>query len=98
MAARKVPLRVAKPGEKATPSRPKTLVEAVEGSERDVLLTMRAKLAAELDGGVPPAYLAPITRQLRDVDKDLRLLERRLADEAGEHGLEGDQSWDADAI
>ena len=77
---------------------PKTLKEAVDVSERALLVTIRAKIAAEIDTGVPPHTLAPLTRQLRDIDKEIRLLDQRTLEEAGERDDAPDEAFDAEAL
>ena len=80
------------------PPAPKTLKDAVDVSERALLVTIRAKIAAEIDGGVPPHTLAPLTRQLRDIDKEIRLLDQRADEEAGEDDVAADEAFDAEAL
>jgi hypothetical protein len=80
------------------PVAPKTLKDAVDVSERALLVTIRAKIAAEIDGGVPPHTLAPLTRQLRDIDKEIRLLDQRAHEEAGEDDVAPDEAFDAEAL
>jgi hypothetical protein len=97
---RKPSLRVAVPGEKA-PERPraKDLKEAVERSERELLVTMRARLAAEIDGGVPPHTLAPLARQLREIDKEIRLLDAKAKQESDDDSARpDDEAWDSAAF
>ncbi|MFH5879769.1 hypothetical protein [Arthrobacter sp. NA-172] len=78
---------------------PKTLVEATELSERDLLVMMRVRVATEIDSGVPAHALAPLMRQLRDLDKELRLHDQSAKQEAIENaGPAADEAWDAEAI
>lgn len=77
---------------------PRTLSEAVKRTERDVLVTMRARLAAEIDGDIPPHTLAPLVRQLREIDKDIRLLDLKAKQEGAEDGVSPDESFDASAV
>jgi hypothetical protein len=76
---------------------PKTLKDAVDVSERALLVTIRAKIASEIDGGVPPHTLAPLTRQLRDIDREIRALDLR-EQEAGEDDDAPDEAFDAEAL
>src|SRR5215204_5171562 len=93
------PLRVARPGEKTLElPKAKDLKEAVDRSERELLVTMRARLASEIDGGVPPHTLAPLVRQLREIDKEIRLLDAKAEQEAGDDGARPDEAFDASAI
>lgn len=80
------------------PPPPKTLKAAVDVSERALLVTIRSKIASEIDDGVPPHTLAPLTRQLRDIDKEIRLLDQRAKEEAREDGVSADEAWDEAVI
>lgn len=97
----KPPLRIAEPGESA-PAKKKTaptkLVDAIDQSEREFLAATRAKLAAEIDAGVAPAYLAPITRQMRDIDREIRAIDLRSKEEGGDVGTAEDEAWDEAAL
>jgi hypothetical protein len=78
---------------------PETLLAAAEASERDLLVKIRAKIAAEIDGGVPPHTLAPLTRQLRDIDKEIRALDARKEQEGGAGAQPTpDEEFDASAL
>lgn len=91
-------LRAVGPGEKAPAKPPKTIVEAVEMDERALLVALRKKAAAEIDGGVPAAYLAPVMRQLRELDKAIRALDDREEQEEKRSGPVEDASFDITAI
>lgn len=82
----------------APPRPPSTLKEAAERSERDLLVMMRDKISTEIGNGVPPHTLAPLMRQLRDIDKEVRLLDVRVKQERAEDGEASDESWDQSAI
>lgn len=97
--ARKPPLKVVKAGARRAPAPPKTLKDAVGLSERALLVMMRTKIANEIDGGVPPHTLAPLMRQLRDIDKEIRLLDIKAEEESRENaGPAPDEAFDASAI
>ncbi len=78
---------------------PTTLKEAAEVSERALLVMMRSKVLGEIDGGVPPAYLAPLMRQVRDIDKELRALDLRAREEGADAAdVADDEEWRAEAL
>ncbi len=81
------------------PPRPKpaTIKAATECSELELLIAMRDKISSEIDSGVPPHTLAPLMRQLRDLDKEIRSLAAREQD-SGEDDRSGGDSFDASAI
>lgn len=76
-------------------AKPKTVKAALDGSERDVLVAMRAKAASELDGGVPAHALAPLMRQLRDLDREIRAIDVREEQEGAGSGPTEDEEWSA---
>lgn len=84
--------------EDAAQTAPQTLAEALERSELAGLMMMRSKIAAEIDGGVPPHTLAPLTRQLRDIDREIRALELRDQEEADGDDRAPDEAFDAEAL
>lgn len=95
--ARKTRLKVATDSDR--PPEPKSLTDAAELSERALLVMMRAKIAAEIDNGVPPHTLAPLSRQLRDIDKEIRLLDQKAELEAEEDaGVTERRTWNPEAI
>lgn len=79
-------------------SPPASLKDAVEQSERALLVRMRTTIAIEIDGGVPAHALASLIRQLRDVDKEIRLLDQRAKEEARDDGVSADEDWDETAL
>jgi len=79
------------------------LASTVNGPERDMLVVLRRKLAAQIDEGCGPAQLAALVRQFRDVDTQLRGLDlqaAQLAADVAEDGEDGDGSaaWDESAL
>lgn len=84
--------------ETPAPTRPKNIKAAVEMGERDLLVAMRTKVASEIDTGVPAHALAPLMRQLRELDKDIRALDARAAEEGEQGGPVADEAFDAASV
>lgn len=59
---------------------------------------MRSHIASEIDSGVPPHTLAPLTRQLRDLDKEIRLLDLKALQEADDDAEVPDEEWHAESV
>ena len=57
---------------------------AAEGSERDLLVAMRDKIALDLDKGVPPRDLAALTKRLMEITREIRAID--AAEEGDEIG------------
>lgn len=98
--ARKQPLRVAQPDERA-PAKPLRVVEALDSDERTFLVALRARLARELDSA-PSHAVASLVAKLRDVDKTIRTIDA-MADREDAPGTSGrrgvvastdDEAWD----
>jgi hypothetical protein len=51
---------------------PSRLSSVVGKSERDMLVVLRRKLAAQIDKDVAPSALAALVRQYREVDREIR--------------------------
>ena len=96
MAAKKAPLRVAKPGEKAAPGRPESVASAVtDGSARDVNLAMQDRIAKAIDAAdIRGADLAALSRRLIELRKELAALDAQ-AKEAAEDEFVDDAAWEA---
>lgn len=80
------------------PVKPTSLREAVELGERELLVMMRTQVATELDNGVAAAYFAATMRQLRELDKEIRMFDLRKKQEADEDGIAPDEPWDEEAL
>lgn len=91
-----------KPPEPPEKKPPTTLVEAIDASERDLLVVLRSQVAADLDRGVPAAYRAQHIRQLRELDAEIRALDARAregeGDDVGRAAGTPDEAWDDAAI
>lgn len=78
---------------------PKTLVEAAELSDLELLRAMRIKVATEIDNGVPAHALAALMRQLAQISKEIQAAEATAKHEAAEEaGPAPDEPWDPEAI
>lgn len=94
-------LSVVPPGAKAPEAEaPKTIKAAADHSERALLVALRTRIATDIDSGVPPHTLAPLSRQLRDIDREIRALDARLEEEAAEDADNDadDEAFDAEAL
>lgn len=97
----KPPLRAVTDADKPAPKpKLKTLKAAADSSERDLLVMMREKISDEIGNGVPPHTLAPLMRQMREIDKEIRAIDQRAKHEAEEDGDENvtDEAWDEEAL
>ena len=80
MAARK-PLRAVTPGEKA-PAKPKSVAQAAKGTQRELLVAMRDRIAtAVTDPDCPPRDLASLTKRLADLVKEIESIDTRAVDD-----------------
>lgn len=96
---KKTSLRAVSDDEVAPALKPETIAEAVDRDERTLLVALREKVALEIDAGVPAAYLAPVMRQLREIDKAIRSLDARDEQEVAYGGSDiSDSGFDASAI
>lgn len=100
MTAKKPDLRVAAPGEKPT-ARPKVharISDALAGSSRDVLASMRRALAKKLDDGdVSSNAIASAYKELRELDRLIRQIDASVEESRSEGGPV-DDTFDASAI
>jgi len=52
-----------------------------------------------MDAGVPPHTLAPLARQLREVDREIRLLDVKAEQESDDdNSARPDEAWDSSAL
>lgn len=73
-------------GEGDAPSRPapKTLLEATQGTRRELLVMARRKIATEVDLGVPAHTLGRLIAELDRLDGEIRQLDVRDRGDAAE--------------
>jgi hypothetical protein len=81
----------------------RTLKSTLGRSERDVLVVLRRKLAAEIDGdNVKSAAMAALIRQFRDVDAKIRAIDAAaaaaVADEPDSEDEGDDAGWDPNNV
>ena len=100
--ARTKHLRAVEPGEDAPPVVHDRIEDALGGSPRDVLASMRLALAKKLDAGeVSSNAIASAYKELRELDRLIRADDAATA-AAGEAGGDGDdgtrRSFNASAI
>jgi ribosome-binding protein aMBF1 (putative translation factor) len=100
MAARKAPLRAVAVGETAPRKIPSTVSDAAEnGTTRDLLVTMRARIAKAVeDQNTPARDLAALTKRLVEVVRDIEAIDAREKQEAQRDADVADESFDASAI
>ena len=85
----------------ATPAKrePKNISEALDGSSRDVLAAMRKALAKKLDAGeVSSNAIASAYKELRELDRLIRLADQDASTAATETRSKVDDRFDASAI
>lgn len=98
MAAKKPPLRAVAPDEKPPKAEPKNISEALGGSSRDVLVAMRRALARRLDDGdISSNAIASAYKELRELDRLIRLADRE-GEEDADVGGDVDDTYDASAV
>lgn len=89
-------LRAVSPDEKAPPSR-KTVAEAAKLGQRDLLVSMRDRIAeAVSDPKCPPRDLAALTKRLQDIARDIAVLDAQADNPGSSESV--DDSFDASAI
>lgn len=95
---RKAPLRAVSDSDTIEQPKPKSLKDAAERGERHLLVEMRNKISDEVASGVPPHTLAPLIRQLREIDKEIRAFDLRAEQDQQQRGYTVDDTFDASAI
>lgn len=69
---------------------------AASGTERDLLVAMRDKIAADLDEGVPPRDLASLTKRLMEITREIKAIDAaENGDEVGDAAATPDEAWPA---
>ena len=95
-------LRAVQPGEKAAPVKPKSVTEAADdGSTRELLVAMRARIAKAVeDPNTPARDLAALTKRLVEVVRDIEAIDARQVQEAERAASRSvkDERFDPEAI
>lgn len=87
------------PNARAKKAEPKNISEALSGSSRDVLGAMRKALAKKLDDGeVSSNAIASAYKELRELDRLIRLADQDAAQAESETRADVDDRFDASAI
>ena len=85
-----------------TPGRAKrqTVLEAASvGTRRDLLVAMRARVAAAVaDLNTPARDLAALTRRLMEIAKDIEAIDAAVEQEGRDGQATPDEQWDESAI
>lgn len=99
MAIRKSVLRAIGPDDAPEPRVLAVDVAAAEGTELELLMAMRDRVASTVaDPNCPPRDLAALTRRLREITKDIEALRAREREEAADAAEVADEAWDSEAI
>ena len=86
-------------GARAKKPDPKNIVEALDGTGRDVLAAMRKALAKKLDDGeVSSNAIASAYKELRELDRLIRLADAATAARSDRGDDDGDEAFDASAV
>lgn len=99
MPAKKPNLHAVGPGETAAPRKVHTrIANALEGTNRDVLASMRLALAKKLDDGdVSSNAIASAYKELRELDRLIRQLDAATEESRADES-DVDDTFDASAI
>jgi hypothetical protein len=99
MAGKKSHLAAVPANARAAKPEPKNISEALTGSSRDVLGAMRKALAKKLDDGeVSSNAIASAYKELRELDRLIRLADHDAAHAESEARADVDDRFDASAI
>ena len=91
-------LRAVKPGEKATPEKPKSLTEAIEsGTYLEILQAQRRQMVLDVKDERGPARAA-LHRQIALHSKEIAGLQAAADQEANEDAEAADEAFDTAAL
>lgn len=81
------------------PQTPPSLADVSKLSRRELLVAAKDNIAAQIHAGKIPAHaLGRLTREMLDIDDEIRQLDARAKQAAEDSGVTGDESFDASAI
>ena len=99
MTARKPPLRAVTPGERPAKKPPRSIVEAAEGTSRELLVALRTRIARTLDDpNCPPRDQASLSRRLLEIRKEIEAIDAAAEQEEAEGVQVDDEAFDAAAL
>jgi hypothetical protein len=99
MARRRALAVVPEGAEVPTPKTFTVTAAAAEGTRRDLLVSMRARVATAVEDGVTPARdLAALTRRLMEIAREIDAIDAATKQEAAENGASADEAFDASAV
>lgn len=90
-------LHIVTPDEKAMSKKRLTITGAADnGTRRDLLVAMRARIATAVeDPNTPPRDLAALSRRLIEIAKDIEAIDAAADEEAHGGGSVADEAWEA---
>lgn len=82
------------------PTRAKSVPQAAaDGSRRELLVAMRARVATAVgDSQTPARDLAALTRRLMEIAKDIEAIDAAEEQDGREEASSADEKWDPSAI
>jgi hypothetical protein len=95
---RKSPLKVVPPGSRSSGKAPGTVKSAADsGDRRDLLVTLRARIASDIDNPNTPARdLAALSRRILEIAKEIEAMDAvGKADDIGDAAATPDEQWAA---
>lgn len=73
-------------------------IKAIEKASRKLLVRVRDLVLAKIDSGVPPHTLAPLSRRIMDLDKEITAMDAKATQDAEAGGTADDESWNPTEI
>lgn len=73
-------------------------VKAAERASRKLLIGLRTVILAQIDSGVPAHTLAPLSRRIIELDKEISALDTKAAQVSQSDSAADDDAWNLDEI